>query len=82
MKSQKSFEVAIQLIDKREHKKDIQAINDAFLNMNRLDHPNIAKYYEIYEDDTNMYLVMEFVDDQGNIQKIIDNPVEDDDDSD
>jgi serine/threonine protein kinase len=35
--------------------------------MSRFDHPNIAKYWEFYEDDKNIYLVMEYVDDIGNI---------------
>jgi calcium-dependent protein kinase len=26
-----------------------------------LDHPNIVKYYETYDDDKYMYLVMEYI---------------------
>ena len=34
-----------------------------------LDHPNIMKIYEFYEDDTNMYLITEFCGgDAGNVQ--------------
>lgn len=27
----------------------------------QLDHPNIMKLYEIYQDDVNMYLISEFL---------------------
>jgi serine/threonine protein kinase len=27
----------------------------------KLDHPNIVKYYETYQDDSNLYLVMEYI---------------------
>jgi serine/threonine protein kinase len=27
----------------------------------KLDHPNIVKYYESYQDDFNLYLVMEYI---------------------
>ncbi len=29
--------------------------------MTKLDHPNIVKYYETYNDDKYIYLVMEFI---------------------
>ena len=30
--------------------------------LNQLDHPNIVKYYETYDDSKYIYLVMEFID--------------------
>lgn len=50
--------------------------------MSRFDHPNIAKYWEFYEDDKNIYLVMEYVDDIGNIGQKIEEPEDDEDDED
>ena len=29
--------------------------------LNRLDHPNIVKYFETYDDSKYMYLVMEYI---------------------
>lgn len=29
--------------------------------LNKLDHPNIVKYYETYDDQKYIYLVMEFI---------------------
>jgi calcium-dependent protein kinase len=29
--------------------------------LTKLDHPNIVKYYETYDDDKYIYLVMEFI---------------------
>lgn len=29
--------------------------------LNTLDHPNIVKYYETYDDPKNIYLVMEHI---------------------
>lgn len=29
--------------------------------LKKLDHPNIVKLYEIYQDDNNIYLVTEFL---------------------
>ena len=30
--------------------------------LNKIDHPNIVKYYETYEDESKAYLVMEYID--------------------
>ena len=69
--------MAIQVIDKKVHAKNVDSLNEAFKAMRALDHPNIAKYYESYEDDKKLYLVMEYFDDYGSVQKKIDADDED-----
>ena len=34
---------------------------DEIATLNTLDHPNIVKYYETYNDQKYIYLVMEYV---------------------
>lgn len=41
-------------------KSDIQEINSEVNILNELDHPNIVKYYEVYEDKKSLYIVMEY----------------------
>jgi serine/threonine protein kinase len=36
-----------------------------------LDHPNIIKYQECYEDDKNLYIVMEVLEGATELQKLI-----------
>ena len=38
--------------------------------LNRLDHPNIVKYFETYDDNRYMYLVMEYIKGQQLFEKI------------
>ena len=38
--------------------------------LNKLDHPNIVKYYETYDDQKYIYLVMEFIKGQQLFEKI------------
>lgn len=39
--------------------KKVEMISEEVKILNSLDHPNIVKYYEIYEDNENLYIVME-----------------------
>lgn len=56
-----NFKVAIKVIKKNNMKaKDIKELNNEVQILNSLDHPNIVKYYEMYEDKKNIYLVMEY----------------------
>jgi len=41
-------------------------------NLKKMDHPNIIKLYEVFEDEQNFYLVMEFVNGKELFEKIID----------
>jgi calcium-dependent protein kinase len=38
---------------------EINELNEEVLILQTLDHPNIVKYYETYEDSKFIYLVME-----------------------
>ena len=38
--------------------------------MNRIDHPNIVKYFETYDDNKYLYLVMQYVEGEELFDKI------------
>ena len=42
-------------------KDELDAIKEEVAILTKLDHPNIVRYYETYEDDKNIYLVMEYI---------------------
>jgi len=54
-----SFKVAIKVLNKAKLKDNIEAIKEEVRILTKLDHPNIVKYYETYDDSKYMYLVME-----------------------
>jgi len=57
----KTFKVAIKVISKKNmKKKDVEELGEEVQILNQLDHPNIVKYHELYEDKKSLYLVMEF----------------------
>jgi calcium-dependent protein kinase len=58
--SDPNFKVAIKVINKAKVKEDIAAIKEEVRILSKLDHPNIVKYYETYDDIKYMYLVMEY----------------------
>lgn len=56
-----SLEVAIKLFNKTKLKADqVNRIKEEVKILTTLDHPNIVKYYQTYEDSKYMYLVMEY----------------------
>lgn len=55
-----NFKVAIKVLNKERLKENILAIKEEVRILTRLDHPNIVKYYETYDDTKYMYLVMEY----------------------
>jgi serine/threonine protein kinase len=56
-----SFKVAIKVLTKTNmSEKDIEELGSEVQILNQLDHPNIVKYYEVYEDKKSLYLVMEY----------------------
>lgn len=55
-----SFKVAIKVINKAKLGRRIEDIKHEVAILNKLDHPNIVKYYETYDDVKYMYLVMEY----------------------
>ncbi len=55
-----TFKVAIKVLNKNKLKENIEAIKEEVRILTKLDHPNIVKYYETYDDVKYMYLVMEY----------------------
>jgi len=55
-----NFKVAIKVISKKKLENDIDQLKDEIDILKRLDHPNIIKYYETYENAKYMYIVMEY----------------------
>ena len=51
--------VAIKVISKAKFAKELDFIRQEFRILSTLDHPNIVKYYETYEDAKYLYMVME-----------------------
>ena len=50
----------------------LQMVNEEVKILAMLDHPNIVKYIESFEDDTNLFIVMEFLEEATELQKLID----------
>jgi hypothetical protein len=56
-----SLQVAIKLFNKTKlTMKEVTRIKEEVRILTTLDHPNIVKYYQTYEDAKYMYLVMEY----------------------
>ena len=54
--------MAIKVLDKQKMKYNMENIRDEIAVLGKLDHPNIVKYFETYNDVKNIYLVMEYID--------------------
>ena len=50
------------MLNLKQLQNDIGEIQEEVTILNKLDHPNIVKYYETYADDGRIYLVMEYID--------------------
>ena len=55
-----SFKVAIKVLNKAKLKDQLDSIKEEVKILTELDHPNIVKYYETYDDTKYIYLVMEY----------------------
>lgn len=57
-----SLQVAIKLFNKSKLKgrESVKRIREEVKILTTLDHPNIVKYYQTYEDTKYMYMVMEY----------------------
>ena len=55
------FEVAIKVLNKDKLMDNIDCIMEEVAILHSLDHPNIVKYHETYNDLKYIYLVMEYV---------------------
>ena len=60
-KHDKNHKVAIKVLDKHKLQENIDCIIEEVAILNKLDHPNIVKYFETYDDNKYIYLVMEYV---------------------
>jgi len=60
-KHDENFKVAIKVLDKVRLRDEIEYIMEEVAILHSLDHPNIVKYYETYNDSKYIYLVMEYV---------------------
>merc|ERR1719464_202390 len=60
-KFETNFHVAIKVLDKHKLAENIDCIMEEVAILNRLDHPNIVKYFETYDDSKYIYLVMEYI---------------------
>ena len=56
-----TFKVAIKVLNKVKLENNLDQIKMEVEILTKLDHPNIVKYYETYDDNKYMYLVMEYV---------------------
>ena len=56
-----NFKVAIKVLDKHKLAENIECIMEEVEILNKLDHPNIVKYFETYNDTKYIYLVMEYI---------------------
>jgi len=54
-------EVAIKVMNKKKLKDHLEAIQEEVAILCKLDHPHIVKYYETYNDERYIYLVMEYI---------------------
>lgn len=52
--------MAIKVISKSKIGDEIEQLKDEINILKSLDHPNIVKYYETYENSKYMYIVMEY----------------------
>eukprot|EP00345_Euplotes_harpa_P013076 CAMPEP_0168334530 /NCGR_PEP_ID=MMETSP0213-20121227/10329_1 /TAXON_ID=151035 /ORGANISM="Euplotes harpa, Strain FSP1.4" /LENGTH=114 /DNA_ID=CAMNT_0008339205 /DNA_START=13 /DNA_END=354 /DNA_ORIENTATION=+ len=54
------FKVAIKVISKKKIGEEIDQLLDEIEILKDLDHPNIIKYFEMYENNKFVYIVMEY----------------------
>lgn len=55
-----NLKVAIKVLNKTLIGNDIKCLLEEIKILHKLDHPNIVKYFETYEDQHHMYLIMEY----------------------
>lgn len=55
-----NFKVAIKVINKQKVQESLTKMMDEVKILQSLDHPNIVKYYEMYDDVKYVYFVMEY----------------------
>ena len=68
--------VAIKVLDKYKLRDQIGQIVNEVSVLNQIDHPNIVKYFETYDDKKWLYLVMEYVNGKTLLQEIADSDID------
>ena len=73
-KDDPSIRVAIKVIDKKKlDEVELEILNNEVRMMQNIDHPNIVKYHETYDDKEFLYIVMEMCDGGEFIENIVKN---------
>ena len=65
-----SLKVAIKIMNKEAYQIDLEYLDDEIAILNSLDHPNIVKYMEKYEDKEDVCLVMECIEGESLEEKL------------
>lgn len=55
------FKVAIKIIKLEKLKSQYHSVVQEILSLKKIDHPNVVTIHEIFKDESNLYIVMEFV---------------------
>jgi len=53
---------AVKIMNLKKLEEHLDSIREEIAILNKLDHPNVVKYYETYIDKKFIYLVMEYID--------------------
>merc|ERR1719167_904183 len=62
VKKSNGNEVAVKIIDKQKlEKAELDSLNDEVEILQKLDHPNIVKLFEIYDSKKRLYMVLEYL---------------------
>ena len=49
------------MLDKQKLRYELDLIMEEINVLHKLDHPNIVNYFETYDSETHLYLVMEYI---------------------
>jgi len=66
-----SLKFAVKIVSKEQLGTNISHFREVYRSLKSLDNPSILKYYEIYENEINFYLVMEYFEGQQLLDKIV-----------
>mmetsp|Transcript_5876 Transcript_5876/g.7531 ORF Transcript_5876/g.7531 Transcript_5876/m.7531 type:complete len:81 (-) Transcript_5876:87-329(-) len=60
-KHDKDFQVAIKVLNKETWANQLNFIVEEVNTLSEVDHPNLCRYFETYDDKRYIYLVMEYI---------------------
>mmetsp|Transcript_43148 Transcript_43148/g.50595 ORF Transcript_43148/g.50595 Transcript_43148/m.50595 type:complete len:116 (-) Transcript_43148:153-500(-) len=66
-----SLKFAIKIVSKKLLDQTVDGFREVFHCLKMIDHPTLLKYYDLYENDLNFYLVMEYFEGQQLLDVII-----------